>query len=153
MKCQPLQLFRSPITRPLHVYPSFIEQTRYPSIPQPQFQSIPQPHYQSAGKPSYPWQPPHGRKTATIYSDIKDTKHKNRVVLITRPILGLCPANERRRYFVTSLIGWVQALITVRGLELGCVDLSFEAKYIQKNYSLCWLVWRWRAYVMWKCPI
>ena len=26
-------------------------------------------------------------------------------------ILGLCPANERRRYFVTpSLIGWVQAL-------------------------------------------
>ena len=27
-----------------------------------------------------------------------------------RMILGLCPANERRRYFVmTSLIGWVQA--------------------------------------------
>ena len=31
-------------------------------------------------------------------------------VLITGLILGLCPANERRGYFVTmSLIGWVQA--------------------------------------------
>ena len=30
--------------------------------------------------------------------------------VITRLIPGLCPANERRRYFVTpSLIGWVQA--------------------------------------------
>ena len=29
----------------------------------------------------------------------------------TRPILGLCPANKRRRYKVTpSLIGWAQAL-------------------------------------------
>ena len=28
---------------------------------------------------------------------------------IPRLILGLCPANERRRYFVTtSLIGWAQ---------------------------------------------
>ena len=31
-------------------------------------------------------------------------------VYISGPILGLRPANERRRYFVTtSLIGWVQA--------------------------------------------
>ena len=28
----------------------------------------------------------------------------------TRLILGLCPANERRRYYVTvSVIGWAQA--------------------------------------------
>ena len=32
------------------------------------------------------------------------------VVPIQGLILGLCPANERRRYFATiSLIGWVQA--------------------------------------------
>ena len=29
---------------------------------------------------------------------------------VSRLIVGLCPANERRRYFVmTSLIGWAQA--------------------------------------------
>ena len=34
----------------------------------------------------------------------------NRNSLKTEPILGLHPANERRRYFVTtSLIGWVQS--------------------------------------------
>ena len=32
------------------------------------------------------------------------------LIKTTRLILGLCPASERRRYFVTtSLIGWAQA--------------------------------------------
>ena len=35
---------------------------------------------------------------------------ENGTMFVTGLILGLCPANERRRYFVTtSLIGWAQA--------------------------------------------
>ena len=41
-----------------------------------------------------------------LLSEFYETFH----VLITGLILGLCPANGRRRYFVmTSLIGWAQA--------------------------------------------
>ena len=86
MKYQLPQLVKSPITRPLHVYPSFIEKTRYPSIPQPHFQSIPQPHYQSAGKPPYPRQPlfPWKENINHIPQCKKYTTTNNIVLIIVR---------------------------------------------------------------------
>ena len=43
-------------------------------------------------------------------SSLQDTNASASVLYISGLILGLRPANERRRYFVTmSLIGWAQA--------------------------------------------
>ena len=57
--------------------------------------------------------PPNENKIRDKYNTARhslslDTKASNSDVS-TGLILGLCPANERRRYFVTpSLIGWTQ---------------------------------------------
>ena len=59
---------------------------------------------------------PHKEKTATPVKSMNGSRPSSperEVVVgdgIVRLILGLHPANERRRYFVTtSFIGWVQA--------------------------------------------
>ena len=49
------------------------------------------------------------RPTGILLEAKKRVAHTGLCYDIAGPILGLCPANERRRYKVTpSLIGWAQ---------------------------------------------
>ena len=55
--------------------------------------------------PELPSSPP-PPMPARISPDLQDVQVSK--VHFPGLILGLCPANKRRRYFVTSLIGWAQ---------------------------------------------
>ena len=58
-------------------------------------------------------------------------------VIIKGLILGLCPANERRRYFVTtSLIGWAQAMN-----NQGAVERYPKCKFILPGQ---WPPYEWK---------
>ena len=54
-------------------------------------------------------------------------------------ILGLRPANERRRYFVTmSLIGWTQAWNRIAGLILGLHPANERQCYFVTTSLIGW---------------